>query len=160
MDPAQTQEAADVADTQTSSRTGNETALVNAATTDFRETTILPPTGDDGLRFDSRAIACTTTDLFFRQSFELAEDDVEEVEQNQRHYVKLFVDALSHDGFQAVPDHLLDTSGQIQILTDEEKEQVDKWVTWQQRGLGKVKTHMAQPNSDAQVECAAWMILD
>ena len=160
LDPAQTQEAADVADTQTSSRTGNETALVNAATIDFRETTILPPTGDDGLRFDSRAIACTTTDLFFRQSFELAEDDVEEVEQNQRHYVKLFVDALSHDGFQAVPDHLLDTSGQIQILTDEEKEQVDKWVTWQQRGLGKVKTHMVQPNSDAQVECAAWMILD
>jgi hypothetical protein len=150
---------ADVADTSSSPHTGAE-PLDGAATIASRNMRMMPPPAADGLRFDSRTIAWETTDRLFREHFEVDHDDVEEVEQNKRQHVKSLVNALNYKGFQSAPEHLMDRSGNMKNLTDEEKQELRNWDSWQQGACGHVEAHLVQPNVDTRVECSAWMVFD
>jgi hypothetical protein len=144
-----------VAEGPTSAFIGSSSPL-DTATIEPQSMTTVPALGTDGLRFSSRATASETCDLY-REVFEIKDDDVIKVEQNERQHVKSFVKALKHKGFMAAPDTRMVGRGVMKTLNATEKQ---AWGHWQIGACKSVETRMSQPNADVNLERRAWEVFD
>jgi hypothetical protein len=130
-----------------------------AAIIEPQSMTSVPAPGFDGLRFSSRKTASETCDLLYREVFKIEEDDVVEVEKNERQYVKSFVRALNCKEFMAAPNARSVGKSQKQKKTLDAAEK-QAWVDWQNGACENVESRMAQPNADVNLERRAWEVFD
>jgi hypothetical protein len=135
----------------------DSSSLLDTTTIEPRSMTMVPAPGPDGLRFRSRATASETCDLLYREVFKIKNDDVIEVEQNERQHVQSFVKALNHKGFMAAPDTRMVGKGEMKTLNATEKQ---AWLHWQIGACKSVEIRMAQPNADVNLERRAWEVFD
>lgn len=146
-----------VANTQSSSHE-DHASHADAAAIMPRATDTTPPTGTDGLRFDSFAAAFAIVDPLFREPVKtISGDDILEVAQNRPHHVKLLVDAMRSGGFMARADFKKGENGPVMAPTARETQ---AWDDWQNGAREIVDDHFTMPRVDEKVECIAWAIVE
>ena len=113
----------------------------------------------DGLQFDSYESACATVDPLFRGRIDVkaTDDDILEVENNDKQYVKLLVDALKHEAWMREEEFRKAISG---VQTPSTASNKQDWEAWQEKTFGVVEGHFTMPNFEARVERIAWAILE
>jgi hypothetical protein len=156
---ARTQRPANAESRSQSSHSGGDASPGSDAVSAPHPTAAVSTPEADGLQFASYADAFAKVDPMFRDRTKVkaADDDIEEVEQNAAHYVKLLVDALSCADYMDAEKFRTTMTGVKKPSTAAD---VQGWADWQDDTLDVVDGHFTMPNVEARVEWIAWAIYE
>jgi hypothetical protein len=143
------------AESRSGSSSSGNASPAGAATIAPHSTAAVSSSQNRGLQFTSYADAFATVDSMFLDhvNVKASNEDIAEVEQNPKYYVKLLVDALKYDGHMEAEEFRTTMTGVKKPSTASDKQE---WDDWQEEILEVVDGHFEMPNVEARIEWIAW----